>query len=350
MADKAGTAPAPGLYRRNETWWGRVYVNGREYRRSLGTADPKAAEAALKTWREKLKAEAGGDYSRHRLSDAVVKWGEEWLPRNVKPAVARRYLVSAGQLLDAMGDGLIVEIDDAWIGRYITARSRTATNATIRRDLTALSRLMAAMIVWGWREGNPAKWYDRSVIRERREPMEPPTRAEIAAMIDAAPERMRPVLRLLAETGMRLDEAVTLRRKGVRDGAITLYRTKASRARRLPLVTPGGDARGILPSGGDYLFPAGPDGKPFANFSSNFGQLRTRLAREAREAGREPPRHWRIHDMRHAFAVRWLRSGGTIYALSKHLGHTSIKTTEIYLDHLTEHERERALRDGNTDD
>jgi integrase len=45
---------------------------------------------------------------------------------------------------------------------------------------------------------------------------------------------------------------------------------------------------------------------------------------------------FRIHDLRHAFAVRWLEAGGNIYRLQKHLGHSSIKTTEGYLDHLPE--------------
>jgi integrase len=40
---------------------------------------------------------------------------------------------------------------------------------------------------------------------------------------------------------------------------------------------------------------------------------------------------FRIHDLRHRFAVRWLQAGGDIYALKLHLGHSSVKTTEIYL-------------------
>ena len=39
---------------------------------------------------------------------------------------------------------------------------------------------------------------------------------------------------------------------------------------------------------------------------------------------------------------RWLKAGGSIYDLSRHLGHTSVKTTEIYLGHLTGDEQHRA--------
>jgi len=38
--------------------------------------------------------------------------------------------------------------------------------------------------------------------------------------------------------------------------------------------------------------------------------------------------------LRHKFAVEWLKDTGDIYRLQRILGHSSIKTTEIYLDHV----------------
>jgi integrase/recombinase XerD len=49
--------------------------------------------------------------------------------------------------------------------------------------------------------------------------------------------------------------------------------------------------------------------------------------------------------LRHWFAVEALRDGMGIYKLSKHLGHTSVKTTEIYLNFLTPDEADRARAD-----
>ena len=40
------------------------------------------------------------------------------------------------------------------------------------------------------------------------------------------------------------------------------------------------------------------------------------------------------HTLRHTFAVNFLTSGGDIYLLSRILGHTSVKTTEVYLRSL----------------
>ncbi|GBQ47911.1 tyrosine-type recombinase/integrase [Komagataeibacter europaeus] len=53
-------------------------------------------------------------------------------------------------------------------------------------------------------------------------------------------------------------------------------------------------------------------------------------------------RRFGVHGLRHAFAVRWLKAGGNIYRLSRHLGHSSVKVTEQnYLGFLTVEEQER---------
>jgi integrase/recombinase XerD len=39
----------------------------------------------------------------------------------------------------------------------------------------------------------------------------------------------------------------------------------------------------------------------------------------------------------------WLKSCRSIYKLQQRLGHTSIKTTEMYLQHLTPDEKQAAM-------
>jgi integrase/recombinase XerD len=69
--------------------------------------------------------------------------------------------------------------------------------------------------------------------------------------------------------------------------------------------------------------------------------MRTLVVQE-KQAGR-PFRRFRVHDLRHGFAIRALREGMGIYELSRHLGHTSVSTTEIYLNHVT-NEQARDVR------
>jgi integrase/recombinase XerD len=53
-------------------------------------------------------------------------------------------------------------------------------------------------------------------------------------------------------------------------------------------------------------------------------------------------RPFRFHDMRHLHAVTWLKDGRSIYDLQNRLGHTSIKTTEMYCVYLTPEEHRAA--------
>ncbi len=41
------------------------------------------------------------------------------------------------------------------------------------------------------------------------------------------------------------------------------------------------------------------------------------------------------HKFRHTFARSWLEHGGEVYSLSRLLGHSSVKITEIYLEDFT---------------
>jgi integrase len=329
------------LYQRGSTWWGRLKVAGIEYRRSLRTTDAREAARRLKSWRLSIEREVLGEPHAPTFREAVVRWGKEVLPHAVKPAVAARYLSSVAQLDASFSAARLDQITAPRIADYIGSRAGTVTNATIRRDLTALSRLLAACVAWGWLAANPARTFDRSVIRERRDPIQPPSQAAFATVLAAAPPAMAAILRLLDATGMREAEAANLAGDDVlwARQQIALTRTKTNRPRTLDWHTPGGDAGPVLadlPRHGP-LFTSGR-GKPYANFASNFSRVVRDVEAREREAGR-PFRRFRVHDLRHGFAIRWLRQGGNIYALSKHLGHASLKTTEIYLGHLTSAEQ-----------
>ena len=80
------------------------------------------------------------------------------------------------------------------------------------------------------------------------------------------------------------------------------------------------------------------DGKTMDWVSSQFGATARRLASKWSQKWSHrghPFVRFKFHDLRHLFAVRYLRDGGGIYALQGILGHTSVKTTEIYLAFLT---------------
>lgn len=266
--------------------------------------------------------------ARASWADAVVRYTTEIMPGAVKPATARRYLLSFRQVNDVMRPMHVDEITTRTISAVISARKRQAvTNATIRRDLTAISAVLKACVAWGWRDDNPAKSYDKGIIRERREPIHLPADSDVAEMLTRCAPMVRRVVELLAETGMRQQEAVTLKwaQVNLSRREIQLTHTKTNRPRVVPLNdlaagTLAGTPRHIK---SPLVFWHG-DGKPYRNFATNFAKL-NRGGKDKRDLG------FRCHDLRHRFAVRWLQEGRDIYDLSRVLGHTSVKTTEIYL-------------------
>jgi integrase/recombinase XerD len=97
-------------------------------------------------------------------------------------------------------------------------------------------------------------------------------------------------------------------------------------------------------AGKPWLFWHGA-GENYKNFASQFAAIVARTETWARENSVEF-RPFRFHDLRHWHAVRWLKDGRSIYDLQRRLGHTSVKTTEIYCEYLTPDEERRAKQQG----
>lgn len=326
----------PGsLYRRGKSWWGRIKIAGRDHRRSLRTRNRAEAQKRLDAWYKTVSHEIFHGEARHRYKEMFLKWKLEYLPKSVKPGTAKRYLVSARQLDDYLSPLFVDEITKKKISGIISARMGAgATNATIRRDLTALSTMLTCAISWGWTEDNPAKEFDRSIIKERRAAIKPPPGEAVEAFAvkaSVASKNWGPLIRFLEQTGMREEEAASLEWPEVDLARATaqLHETKTSRPRSVPLDERAlGTLRGTARhAASDYVFWHG-EGDRFQNVASRLAYLKKKHGFR-----------FRIHDLRHKFAIDYLRNGGDIYALKDILGHTSVKTTEIYLGYVPGHKR-----------
>lgn len=331
---------AGNLYRRGKTWWGRITVAGIEYRESLHTRNRAEARKRLEDWREEVGRAKFYGASRLTWKAAALHYVEEVMPTGVSESTGKRYKVSLRQVEPHLEPYFLDQIGPRQIGQLIAARRREgATNATINRDLTAVSRVMAAGLGKGASDHNPAKDYDRSMNREKREPIDLPTWGEVAEAIKKAPTPLwGQIMDYASKTGMRENEILTLaKRRYDRDRkAVTLNRTKGLRLRVVPLSGPLlGDAAPIMEVAmerGQELVFGRPKDTALKNFPSRYAAWR-----------RKHGVKFRFHDLRHLFAVTYLQRGGNIYDLQRILGHSSIKTTELYLNYLTPEERRAAM-------
>lgn len=354
------------LYRQGDIWYLKIQINGKEHRESLRTTI--LAEAQKR--RDQRIAELKGDL--HSWVEAIELWHLEYLPHNVKPGTATRYLSSIGQIRMAVVTGpmgqrttleqlCIEQITLKTISEVVAwskKQRRGLTHATLRRDLTALSSVIHMAVGQGWRQDNPAKVWDRSHVKERRDPILLPTVGEIDRLTAASSPMMAAGIRLAQYTGMRLEELFDLKWAQLSPDhrSVTLTKTKNGRVRVVPLDI---RAVGILAGIPRHIscphvlwHPDMDDsGRPVAvrikNASSIFARTRAKESRD--NAGRLPAISFKFHDLRHWFAVDYLnRRAGSIYDLQGVLGHGSVKTTELYLDFVDPETRQFAIRHVGT--
>lgn len=328
------------LYRRGKTWWVRVQVRGKEIRRSLRTKSRAEAVARLGDWLRDINQPAHTGKVRALWQQAVLCYLTEFMPGNVGGNTQIRYRVSLRQVDEFLSGSYVDTIDEVKISEVIIKRrlEHEASNATIRRDLTAIGHVLRAAKAKGWCMQNAAATYDRELIKELRDPITLPTDAEVDAAIACVPPMMGYMMRAAEKSGMRQNEIVTLEHgqlvslpNGTRQ--IRLIKTKTRRPRTIRLEGPLlGELSSVLESiptylNGKFFFWHG-EGNAYRNFASNYA-----AQKNAHEFT------FRFHDLRHKFAVDYLRLGGNIYDLQRIMGHSSIKTTELYLLHLDPEER-----------
>ena len=335
----------PNLYKREGVWQLRTTIKGVECRESLRTSDVKVARKRRDARIEEIKASAHFDESVISWKQAVAAWSANAFG-NLGLKTLKRYAVSLGQVEPFLGHLSVGQVDAKVISGIVAARQQAGTtHATIRRDLTAVSRVLEFAETEGWCNGNPTLG-KRRLLKEKRNPIMLPEQVDIEAVIQACSPLFAALVRAAELTGCRQDELVTVTWKDFDPANRQLAVIGKGNKRRFIELSE--DAANLLATQpkreGVALIFARDDGSRIAEASSDYSHFARTAAQRAAKAGVKF-RHFRFHDLRHLYAVRELKNGRGIYTLSKHLGHTSVKTTEQhYLTFLTPEEADRAMK------
>jgi integrase/recombinase XerD len=329
-------------YWRGDTLWSRFTVAGDEFRESLRTGSPKVAARRVAEMRAKQIGRAKFGEEAHLWDDTVVAWSVH-IRRQVGSArTVKRYadsLAIAGRHFSTIA---IADIDKAMINKFVTSRQRDGvTNATIRRDLQAVSSLLDFADDQGWRDGNPALDKMRR-LKEHRDPIQLPDEADYEFVLSRLAVGHAEFLRAARATGMRQDELARAERKHFNAANSSLLVVGKGNKQQTIKLSPEAVAiiaRQPAALGCTRIFHHA--GKPITQAAFVFSRARRAAQQAAQKAGVDF-RGFRFHDMRHLYAVEYLRGGGDVYDLKDHLRHSSVKTTEIYLAFLTPEEAERA--------
>ncbi len=140
---------------------------------------------------------------------------------------------------------------------------------------------------------------------------------------------------LLLDTGLRIDEALSLTRDDVDiDNRLLKVRGKGGKQRFVPLSTGG---RKVLwrwmsertQHHTALVFDTRSGTKPiYRNVLRQFKQLGTRLGITGVR--------FSFHTLRHTFAVNYIRNGGDVFRLQRVLGHSTLEMTRRYVNLQTE--------------
>jgi len=218
----------------------RVFENGKKVRKerwvSLG-ADAVHARTMVKKEREKRDALERGEAPR---IDLTLGQAVDWFVSDIRD---RRKLLgwkdvrrNLGAFLAAVGDVPLRQIGRGDVMNYLQAKKGTLRPATINTILRDVKRLFNAAIDAGYLEVNPAHRIrpERVKLPVRRLPKS----LEVERLMSASPVWLRRIILMLASTGCRLSECLTLDWSDVdlTNGTVNLRRRKVDDELELPMT------------------------------------------------------------------------------------------------------------------
>jgi site-specific recombinase XerD len=358
VSRKKGSDPDRNLYQRGATYWCRYVLAGAERRISLRTSDVKIARRE----RDRLLGDVA-DARAGRVPEVVRRWEDavegflafqegQVAARAISGKTARRYETSIVQLAPALEGQPLEAITTGTVLDFVLARREEGKAAsTIKNDLTAWSRVMSFAATKVWITANPLRAFERATYVGRdADGLNPPTDDEVDQLIHQLSSwsiDMAMLTRWLRETGMRLAEALQIHVADIHpDRRTATLRRGVKRNTKDGLKTRTID---LGPKAAEMLLAMPEKGRLFGRLhidsavvSTRYGQWRRqRQGREDRAAeddgrNREMLREFRLHDLRHAFAIASLIDDSTcVYRLKGHLGHGSVQTTEMYTRFLS---------------
>jgi integrase/recombinase XerC len=249
----------------------------------------------------------------------------------------RRFRDFLGPKHPAMGDLRALErLEPRRFREFLAERRAAGAGApTLRLDLSALRRFFAYL---QRREGigNDAVAALRGPKLKPRLPR-PVSAPDAQRLLDdasaPAPAWVRArdtaLLTLLYGAGLRISEAVALKRRDAPLGAVLRVTGKGGKSRDVPMLAAVRDAIDAYVA--QIPFPTAPHDPLFVSTRGGpFGARAAQRLMERRRRALGLAESATPHALRHAFATELLAAGGDLRSIQELLGHASIAATQRY--------------------
>lgn len=255
-------------------------------------------------------------YQLHRQPRSVTAWLTGW--NNLAPIFGKlkpNYLTP--QIID--------HYKTHRLSQKAGVRKNTVCKRTVAKELANLSALIRFAVDRDMCEPLPFKIKSFPKKQTKAPQKTIPAPEKIMAMLEHTRSDVQPLYKLIYYTGMRNEEARTLRTKDVDlDTGIIRVTGKGNKTRIVPIAEP---LRPVLETAmknkkpDDVLMISARTGKPY---TSNIG----RMTGAARQAGITS--HISAHTLRHCFGTHAIYWGIDLRTVQLLMGHSDVTTTEIY--------------------
>jgi site-specific recombinase XerD len=313
--------------KKGTNWYLDYAVEGRRIRKRVGRSK-RLAELALADIQVKLERKELGFAAKDRNFTEFIQEYLVYAKSNKSPHSYERDTFILKNFADFIQADKLSAITPMKLEAYKThRRDNGAKSTTVNRELNTIKAMLNKAVAWGSLAQNPAKSVQK--FKEPKRQVRYLTKEEVRKAIKAAEERLRPILETFLHTGLRRDELIHLTWEDIdfKNRILSVqakegWNPKDYEVRHIPMTARLTQLLKDHPRRDETVIFRNGSGAPLD------GNV---LSRDFRVIFRRCGiKNASVHTLRHTFASHLVMNGTDIYTVQKLLGHSSIKTTEIY--------------------
>lgn len=310
------------------TYWYLDYaIDGRRVRKRVGRSK-KLAELALADIQVKLeRRELGFQAKDKNLSDFFAEYLDYAKTNKARASYVRNEIVLRTFKAFAKAERLRA-LTPQLIEDYKKARTEAGIKpSTINTELNTIRAALNRAVALNYLARNPCRQVKK--LKAPRKQVRFLSKEEVQKLLAAGNGRLGPMIETFLYTGLRRDELTHLtwsdidfQRRVIAVQAKDGWHPKDYEVRHIPMSSRLRECLKALPrNGSDWVFNT-REGGPHSGhvLSRDFRKLMKQCGINGAS----------LHTLRHTFASHLVMNGTDICTVQKLLGHSSIKTTEIY--------------------
>ena len=320
-----------GVFKKGRNYYIDYYLpNGRRKRQKIGPSKKQADLVFKKTKVQIAEGKFLDIKEEERIS--FDKMAKEYLEIHSKPnkRSSWRDEISIKHFSYYFGKKTLQEITSLDVEKYKQKRIKEVSPSTVNREMTCLKTIFNKAKEWGKIKENQISSVKPFKVQNAR--LRYLEKEEIATLIQACPDHLKPIVAVALNTGMRKGEILGLKWNDIdfRNRLIYVLQTKNREIREIPMNNI--VFRILLKvrknPKSPYVF-CKKEGSPYRNITGGF----TNALKRARI------RDFRFHDLRHTFASLLVMAGIDLKTVQELLGHKTFEMTLRYAHLSQDHKR-----------